>query len=490
MTGYEVSKHLTRRHALRLLGIGTGMTLLAACGQGTQPAPTSAPAKPAEPSKPAAPAAQPAATTAPAKPAEAKPTEPAPAAQQAPAKAGGTVSLRFFFWTGSEEESQFWQQMAADAAKTVGNVDVKFETDSFANYWTKLPADAASGTVADILGLQSLRAAGFTSRNLYMPLDDLIKDEKDFDLSDFDKTIVDGLSYKGKLYALSYDFGPYVTYVNKTLFQKAGVPLPKPDWTWNDFVETSKALTKTIDGAEVFGSVYSNAFDRVVPLIFSNGGDYANGDFTKSTLSAPETVEAFQFYADLRFKEKAAAPITDPGNFNNSDRDQMQAGRAAMYMNGPWQFINMRSKMKDDWDIATLPKGKAGSISTVAGSGFGISTTTKYPKEAWAVVKALTSTEGLKKVAASGRGYPGRKSAVDAFYKKDALPQHQEAIGEQLKTSRAYRTNPTWQEITTQLQSSLMDPITLEGKPVADVIKAAEPGYQSLIDRGAQQAGR
>ena len=79
---------------------------------------------------------------------------------------------------------------------------------------------------------------------------------------------------------------------------------------------------------------------------------------------------------------------------------------------------------------------------------------------------------------------------MDAFYKKDALPQHQEAIGEQLKTSRAYRTNPTWQEITTQLQSSLMDPITLEGKPVADVIKAAEPGYQSLIDRGAQQAGR
>jgi multiple sugar transport system substrate-binding protein len=488
MRGHE---HLTRRQALRLLGLGAGMTLLAACGQGAQPAPTAAPAKPAESkpaeaAKPAAPAAQPAATTAPAKPAEAA----KPAAQQAPAKTGGTVSLRFFFWTGSEEESKFWQDMAADASKAVGNVEVKFETDSFANFWTKLPADAASGTVADILGLQSLRTAGFTSRNLYVPLDDLIKDDKSFDLADFDKTIVDGLSYKGQLYALAYDFGPYVTYVNKTLFQKAGVPLPKPDWTWNDFVETSKALTKTIDGAEVFGSVYSNAFDRVVPFIFSNGGDYANADFTKSTLSSPETVEAFQFYADLRYKHQAAAPITDPGNFNNADRDQIQSGRGAMYLNGPWQFINMRSKMKDDWDITTLPKGKAGAISTVAGSGFGISTSTKYPKEAWEVVKALTSTEGLKKVAASGRGYPGRKSAVEAFYKKDALPQHQEIIGEQLKTAKPFRTNPTWQEIVTQFQSSLMDPITLEGKPAADVIKAAEPGYQSLIDRGVQQAGR
>jgi multiple sugar transport system substrate-binding protein len=206
-------------------------------------------------------------------------------------------------------------------------------------------------------------------------------------------------------------------------------------------------------------------------------------------LGAPETVEAIQFYADLLTKHKVAAPITDPGN-PNADRDQFQGSLAAMYISGPWQFINMRSKMKEDWDIVPLPKGKAGAISTVAGSGFGISTSSKYPKESWEVVKALTSTEGLKKVAASGRGYPGRKSAVEAFYKKDALPQHQEVIGEQLKTAKAFRTNPTWQEIVTQFQSSLVDPILLEGKPVADVIKAAEPGYQSLIDRGAQQAGR
>ena len=40
-----------------------------------------------------------------------------------------------------------------------------------------------------------------------------------------------------------------------------------------------------------------------------------------------------------------------------------------MYINGPWQFINMRSKMKDDWDITTLPKGKAGVSGYVATGG-------------------------------------------------------------------------------------------------------------------------
>jgi ABC-type glycerol-3-phosphate transport system substrate-binding protein len=488
---------LSRRDALRLLGVGAGVTLLAACGQSAQPQPTSkpaeAPAKPTEAAKPAAPAAttaaaapaaKPAATTAPA----AKPTAaPAAAAQQAPAKTGGTVSLRWFFWTGSEEESQFWQGLAADAAKAVGNVEVKFETDSFANFWTKLPADAASGTVADLIGLQSLRTGGYASRNLYLPLDDLIKDDKSFDVSDFDKTIVDGLSYKGKLYALAYDFGPNIVYLDKTLFQKAGVALPKADWSWNDFVETAKGLSKDIDGQPVRGAAFINQFDRMVNFIFSAGGDYANADFTKSNLSAPETIEGIQYYVDLFWKHKAAAQITDPGN-TNADRDQIQAGRAAMYISGPWQFINMRSKMKNDWDIAPLPKGKAGAISWVAGSGFGISSSTKYPKESWEVLKALTSADSLKKVASAGRGYPGRKSAVEAFYKKDALPGHQEVIGEQLKTAKPYRTNPTWQEITQQLQSSLVDPITVEGKPVADTVKAAEPGYQALIDRGAKQA--
>jgi ABC-type glycerol-3-phosphate transport system substrate-binding protein len=160
-----------------------------------------------------------------------------------------------------------------------------------------------------------------------------------------------------------------------------------------------------------------------------------------------------------------------------------------MYINGPWQFINMRSKLKDDWDVTLLPKGKAGSVAQVAGSGFGVSSSTKYKDQAWQVVKYVTSTEGLKKVAAAGRGFPGRKSAVDAFFHKDQPPPHQDAIQAQLQTSRAYRTNPTWQEVVTQLQRDLVDPILLQGKSVPEAIQVAEPNFQALIDKGLQQQG-
>ena len=73
---------LSRRSALRLLGLGGGAALLAACSQAAPPAPTTAPAKPT--SAPAAP------TSAPAAPAAAPTT--APAAKAAAPSVTGAIS--------------------------------------------------------------------------------------------------------------------------------------------------------------------------------------------------------------------------------------------------------------------------------------------------------------------------------------------------------------------------------------------------------------
>jgi ABC-type glycerol-3-phosphate transport system substrate-binding protein len=465
MDPQATSWRFTRRAALRLVGAGAGLTLITACA-----APQASPA-PAQP------------TTA--KPGAA-PTPAAAAAQQAPAAATGQkVSLRWFFWTATEEERQFWESLAADAMQKVPNVEVKFETDTFNNFWTRLPTMVASGGLPDLVGLQSLRTGTFTSRGIYAPLDDLIAADKDVNIDDFNKGIREGLSYKGKIYALSYDFGPHIMYYNKSHFDKAGVPVPKDDWTWDDFVQTAKALTREIDGKPVTGFAAPNDFGAMIPWIFSNGGDYVDGEFKRSLLSKPETAEAIQWYVDLIYKHKVSSVVDDPGD-TTWGTNQLYSGRAAMFTTGPWNFVNARSKIKDTWDIAMLPRGKAGSISWVAGSGFGISSGTKYKNEAWQVLKYITSTEGLSKVAKAGRGYPGRASALPAFYRTDVPPEHQPLVAKQAETGKPYRTNSTWQEILTQLGRDLVDPITVLGKPVADTLKVAEPAYQELLDKGSQ----
>src|SRR5688500_12282862 len=119
MSSHVRSRGLSRRSALRLIGAGAGLSLLAACAPSTQPAPPAAPAA----------ATQPAATQ--------------PAAQTAPQHAAQKVPVRWFFWTGTEEERLFWEGLAQDAMQRVSSVDLKFETDTFANFWTKLPTMAA-----------------------------------------------------------------------------------------------------------------------------------------------------------------------------------------------------------------------------------------------------------------------------------------------------------------------------------------------------------
>jgi len=462
------SRRFSRRAALRLIGAGAGLSLVAACstpGGSSQPAHAPTPAG----------AAKPAGATA-----------PTSAPQQASAAANGQkVSLRWFFWTGTEEEVQFWQSLAADAMQNVPNVEIKFETDTFANFWTRLPTMVASGSVPDLIGLQSLRTGSFASRNIYLPLDDLIAADKDVNIDDFNKGIREGLSYKGKIYALAYDFGPIVLYYNKSHFDKAGVPVPKDDWTWDDFIQTSRALTRDISGTAVMGFAAPNTFDVMIPFIFSNGGDYVDSEFKKSLLSTPETIDAIQWYADLIYKHKVSGVVDDPGNANWGS-DQFYGGRAAMFTTGPWNFVNARSKLKDVWDVTLMPRGKAGSVSSIAGSGFGIATGTKFKNEAWQVLKYITSTEGLSKVARAGRGYPGRVSAQPSFYRAEVPPEHQQLIATQAATGKPYRTNSTWQETLDQLKRDLVDPITVLGKPVAETLKAAEPAYQALLDKGAQ----
>ncbi|HYW90005.1 MAG TPA: sugar ABC transporter substrate-binding protein [Chloroflexota bacterium] len=446
------STRLSRRSALRLIVVGAGFGLVAAC----------APAAPAPAPTQSAAAQQP--------------------AQQAPQSGGQKAALRWFFWTATEEERAFWEGLAKDAMQKVPGVDVAFETDTFANFWTKLPTMVAANTTPDIIGLQSLRTGTFASRNIYLPLDDLIAADKDVNIDDFNKGIREGLSYKGKIYALSYDFGPHVMYYNVSLFQKAGVPAPKEDWSWDDFIQTAKALTRDIDGKPISGFAAPNDFGAMVPWIFSNGGDYTDADFKTSLLSKPETVEAMQWYVDLVYKHQVSAKVDDPGS-TTWGPDQFYGSRAAMFTTGPWNFVNARSKVKDEWDIATLPRGKAGSISWIAGSGFGIAASTRFKSEAWQVLKYITSTEGLSKVAAAGRGYPGRNSAVNAFYRKDVPPPHQELVAKQAQNAKPYRTNSTWQEIDTQLKRDLVDPIVITNKSVAEVVKAAEPAYQALLDK-------
>lgn len=359
----------------------------------------------------------------------------------APAAADEPVTLKWFMWTGSPAEVDAWKHIAGFVTQKYPNITIEFVTTSFVDYWTKLPTEAAGNSLQDIISLQSLRTPGFA--DVFQPLTDFIKQDN-FDVGAFDSSIIGGLTYEDSLRALPYDFGPELIFYNKDMFQQANVPLPKNDWTYDDFLAASKALT----GNGKFGFGAWPYPDSWLPFALSDGATYLTPD-GKLDLTNDSLVAAFSKYTDLVHKYKYAPtlPSTKDANYI---QEQWMAGNVAMHVNGPWQMINFKSGVKFSFGIVPIPKGTKGSITVSAGSGFGISKTTKHAAEAWKAISILTGPESEQYLASAGRAFAARKEDQQYWF-QNAVEGSKEALDAALQSVQPYKVTPQWAQVSTLL---------------------------------------
>jgi multiple sugar transport system substrate-binding protein len=395
------------------------------------------------------------------------------------------VELRWSMWSASEAETAVWEDLANDVNVAHPNITVKLETTSFSDYWDKLQTQLASGTEADIVAMQSLRMPVFAARDALQPLKPFIDADPDVNVDDFFKPISNGLSFKDELYAFGYDLGPIMLIYNKDMFEAKGVDLPSPTepMSWDQFRETATALTDAANGE--YGYVIQPNFTSTIPWLWSGGGDYMNEEETESLLNTPESLEALNFVVSMITEDEIAAPITDLANTQFAP-EAFNSGKIGMTQNGPWQFVNLRKDAAFAFDIAPLPAGPAGSVTWVAGSGFGISNTTKNADAAWKALKVITSTDSLMKTAAAGRGYPARQSAVPAFIDPSAPPENVDVVesilANDVAQSRFLQTTTTWQETEVMLTQDF-NPIFLGDQSVEEVVENVVPKFNDLLER-------
>lgn len=356
------------------------------------------------------------------------------------ADAAEPLNLTWVMWSGSDAETAAWQHVAGLVNAKYPDIKVELQTASWPDYWTKLPTLAASGQLPDIVSMQSLRAPGFAQ--IMEPLEPLAE-ASGFDIGAFDPSIIEGLTQNGHLLALPYDFGPYIVYYNKTMFEAKGVPLPSLDWTQAQFVETARALTK--DGNHGFATSAMG----FIPFALSAGAHYLDQD-GELDFTNPGLVEVFQSYADLVAKEKVAPLIPASGTpSSNIATGRFVAGNVAMFSTGPWQMINLRKDAKFEIGIAPVPAGKAGSISQSAGSGFGIAKASPNKEAAWKAIQVLTGPEAEQFLASNGRAFAARTAQQRYWYDAAAknVANAQQVLGKALETAVPFRTTTNWNNV-------------------------------------------
>jgi multiple sugar transport system substrate-binding protein len=282
-------RRVSRRLALLGLGMPALAGLLAACG-GSAPA-TSAPA--AQPtaakSEAKAGATAPAAAATPA-------TTPAAAAQAtAPAKAGAVteISLATDWTEGARGETL--KQAVPEFEKQNAQYKLKIEPIG-GDYYDKLSVQLAGGTASDVMLFSGAFFLNFQQKGAFADITPHLK-TLNVDLSKF-TTVPAVFEAEGKQYGMPFQLTITTWYANIDMFEKAGVPLPKEGWNWDEMLDAAKKLTKPEE--KQYGIWMRNSAESVWgPLMLSAGGNWFNQDHTKTAFADGNGFDGFKFSVEL-----------------------------------------------------------------------------------------------------------------------------------------------------------------------------------------------
>jgi sorbitol/mannitol transport system substrate-binding protein len=193
----------------------------------------------------------------------------------------------------------------------------------------RITTDVSTGSGQfDIVQIGLYETPIFAKRGWLRPMENL---PADYDVEDLFKSLRDGLSHDGKLYALPFYGESSMLMYRKDLLEEKGLKMPEQP-KYEDIKKIADALTDkskgfygiTLRGKPGWGE--NMAF--LGTLINTFGGTWFDMKWNP-TLDTPEWKKAITFYVDLM---KADGPPGASANGFNENLTLMTSGKAAMWI--------------------------------------------------------------------------------------------------------------------------------------------------------------
>jgi len=360
----------------------------------------------------------------------------------------GPVVIKVAFWGGPDEIGIIndiiyrWQIEHPE-------IEVKLEHNPYRGYVDKLLTRIAGGGSPDIICTEVDLFVTFQSKDVLLNLTPFIEEDPEFNLADFFPEVIDRFTVGDKLYSIPRDTAPFAcVYYNKKVFDREDIPYPSDDWDWNDLLDTSIKLTKIENDKITRYGFYAWAWQN---FVYSNGGRLVDSvkNPTRCLLDQEEAIKGLEFYTDLIHKYKVAPSPVAMSNLAMGVQTMFVTGRLAMFSSGIWETPSLR-KIKDlEWDVVMFPKGPEGVRGFgTGGSGYSILKSTKHPKEAWEVIKALSGKDGQIMLARKGLAQPALRSIAEGsdWATSQALPKNKSMLNEAVKFVTYDPFHPSWRE--------------------------------------------
>ncbi len=266
---------------------------------------------------------------------------------------------------------------------------------------------------------------------------------------------MDYLAFKDNGQTVAYSTANEVLAIwyNKKMFDDAGVPYPPSTlegaWTWDQFIETAKKLTKDSNGKYMsesgfdansitqYGAYVNQWTWQLEVWALSNGGRFFSED-GKTVVFDDAAIEGIQKVFDLHLKDKVA-PFID-GTEDNGFGLSLGAGNVAMCTEGQWAVGFRKSSFNAegtdiDYGVAVLPVMKT-PANICTGGPVGVFGTTEHPEEAAEFLRWYASPDNNMGPIEAGWWMPN----LDSWYTDADLMAKWTGVEPRVPLGDAYKT--------------------------------------------------
>lgn len=291
------------------------------------------------------------------------------------------------------------------------DIDLEVTYVPWGDLSTKLATSFAGGVAPDVFMHGQAATAGFASAEQVEPLDSYIATMSD--AADFGVTLDAGV-YFGKRYMMPIFGSGWLLMYRADQFKEVGLDPNKPPTTWEELRDAAKKLTIWQGGRLVregldLPSTGVNPPQIWACLLWQNGGDFFNEDFTKCTFNSPEGVEALQFIVDLIHKDKT----TDTSiNMGQGNIPAIATGEVAMLFAVPGDCAAVKTYAPDVYKEVRIapPLVRKKQVALYAFNGFFMSKSSKHKPEAWRTIQYFSSPKAIEVICGALRSLPPRQS--------------------------------------------------------------------------------
>jgi multiple sugar transport system substrate-binding protein len=271
--------------------------------------------------------------------------------------AAGGRAVRWSYW-GSEARIKNNQLIIDKFTEQTGIIVASEPAPGTGDHFTKFKTQFAGGNAADIVQLggdfANLQVNDVSS--VLLPLDDFVKNGV-IDLSRVDKSAITEGTVNGKLYALPLAANMPALVYNRSLLDRAGVPLPKVSMTWAEFDNwLAAAKAKLPPDVYPLADNSANSDQSVFFAYWQRQNGTTMWDGQKSYTTVESARQYFDLWAGWRTKGYIpdAATAADYPETNESS-SSLVAGKVAMSIIWSNQLLGYQNATQDTLDLIELP---------------------------------------------------------------------------------------------------------------------------------------